>query len=253
MSSKSTIIRMEQLANQLRQDLQIRYTDPVSIHQILKSMKIIGYFRPMEGLSGMAIKVVRNEKDSPYLFMLVNSADGYCKQRFTACHELYHLLFQEKFNVSYDKENIYDTSSIEERNANIFASYLLMPTMGIRQLIPADQQKKDTIRLGTIMMLEQNFRSSHDAMLIQLRDMGIISETYMESMKGNVKSKAMEYGFSTDLYKPTKRTELVGDYNMKARELFDLNLISQAKYFSYLRDMDIYNNTDHGKEESNIG
>lgn len=244
---------MEQLANQLRQDLQIRFTDPVSIHQILKSKKIIAYFRPLEGLSGMAIKVSRVEKDTSYLFMLVNTAEGYCKQRFTACHELYHLLCQKDFNVSYDKVNLFDSTNEEERNANIFASYLLMPTMGIRQLIPADQQRKDSIKLGTIMMLEQNFRCSHDTMLIQLRDIGLISQTYMDAMKGNVKNRAREYGYSTELYEATNKTELVGDYNLKARELFDQNLISQAKYFSYLRDMDIYKDTQNGKEESNIG
>ncbi|MBR3481219.1 MAG: hypothetical protein IKH32_11095 [Prevotella sp.] len=66
---------MENLANELRQELQIRFTAPVSIHQILKEKGIIGYFRPLQGLSGMAVKIARNEFTVPKLFMLVNTSE----------------------------------------------------------------------------------------------------------------------------------------------------------------------------------
>lgn len=243
MSLRNTTIRLENLANELRQELQIRFTAPVSIHQILKEKGIIGYFRPLQGLSGMAVKIARNEFTVPKLFMLVNTSEQYCKQRFTACHELYHLLYQEKFSVSYD-DNIFQPVDSEERNANIFATFLLMPEAGIKYLTPVNEQRRNVIRLGTVLMLEQNFRCSHQAMLIRLRELGWITEDYMENLKGEVRRNAQEYGYDTRLYEPTNNTELVGDYNLKARELYDLNLISQAKYFSYLRDMDIYKSTD---------
>ena len=86
-------------------------------------------------------------------------------------------------------------------------------------------------------------------MLIRLRELGWITEDYQEKLKGEVKRNAYEYGYDTRLYEPTKITELIGDYNIKARELYDLNLISQAKYFSYLRDMDIYKSTDRWQEK----
>ncbi|EFB93141.1 MAG: hypothetical protein E7L36_10115 [Prevotella bivia] len=35
------------------------------------------------------------------------------------------------------------------------------------------------------------------------------------------------------------KKELVGDYNIKARELYDKGLISQAKYYQLLDDMGI--------------
>ena len=55
---------------------------------------------------------------------------------------------------------------------------------------------------------------------------------------------AAEYGYPTSLYMPTHSKELIGDYNVKARQLYDKGLISQAKYFGLLYDMGI----DFGKE-----
>ena len=182
MSSKSTNIRMENLANQLRQELQIRFTAPVSIHQVLKEKGIIGYFRPLQGLSGMAVKITRDDNSTPSLFMLVNTDEQYCKQRFTACHELYHLLYQEKFSVSYD-DDIYKPIEAEERHANIFASFLLMPEAGIKYLTPANEQRRNAVRMGTVLMLEQNFRCSHQSMLIRLKELGWISDDYIEENK----------------------------------------------------------------------
>lgn len=66
----------------------------------------------------------------------------------------------------------------------------------------------------------------------------------------DVRKSAIEYGYSTRLYEPTCQTELVGDYNLKARALYDAGLISQAKYFSLLADMglDFSNELGDGEE-----
>lgn len=58
-------------------------------------------------------------------------------------------------------------------------------------------------------------------------------------IKISVIKSALEFGYSTELYLPTKKKELVGDYNIKARELYDKGLISQAKYYQLLDDMGI--------------
>lgn len=61
--------------------------------------------------------------------------------------------------------------------------------------------------------------------------------------------------YPVSLYKPTYTKELVGDYNVKARQLYDRGMISQAKYFSLLYDMgiDLEKEIFDGKGESNIG
>ena len=135
-SAKSNLIVLENQANHLREEMQVRSTDSISIHQILKYKNILAFFRPLgDNLSGMAIKVQKSDNAEPKYFMLINTTDKYCKQRFTAAHELYHLLCQVDFQYSYDVD-IYGTKDLEEVNANHFATYLLLPEAGLRQLIP---------------------------------------------------------------------------------------------------------------------
>ena len=238
-SARSNQIILENQAIRLREEMQVRSTDSVSIHQILKYKHIVAFFRPMgDHLSGMAIKVQKSGDAEPKRFMLINTSDVYCKQRFTCAHELYHLLFQAEFQSSYDVD-VYGSKDPEEVNANKFATYLLLPETGLRQLIPMEEQRKDKITMATLLMLEHNYRCSHQALLFRLRHLDIVTESFLDAHQNHIMQTALEYGYNLSLYKPTNNTELVGDYNVKARALYDAGKISQAKYYSYLRDMDI--------------
>ncbi len=237
-SARSNQIVLENQANRLREEMQVRSTDPISIHQILKYKNILAFFRPLDDhLSGMALKVQQSGSE-PKLFMLVNTSDIYCKQRFTCAHELYHLLYQTTFHYSYDVD-MFGSNDPEEVKANNFATYLLLPETGLRQLIPTEEQRKDKISMATLLKLEHNYRCSHQALLFRLRHLDIVTEKYCEAHKDHIMQTGSEYGYNLSLYKPTGNTELVGDYNIKARALYDAGKISQAKYYSYLRDMDI--------------
>ena len=103
--------------------------------------------------------------------------------------------------------------------------------------IEAYEQRKDRITLGTILKLEQYFRCSRATLLYRLKELGWISEDLISSFIENVKRSAAEYGYNTNLYEPTEITEVCGDYNIKARGLFDKGLISRSKYVSLIDDM----------------
>ena len=133
---KSDKIQLELLSLSLRQEQGVKFNEPVSVHQMLRNKNIIASFQPLsEGFEGMAIKILRKEHDVR-LFMLVNTSSNYSRQRFTACHELYHLLFQEDFSVSYETDNEDGKKSIEEQSADYFARCLLLPRDGVLSLIP---------------------------------------------------------------------------------------------------------------------
>lgn len=232
-------LTLENLANQFRiSQLQISLLEPVSIHKALRTTGILCSFRPLDDdISGMAIKIQHESDLQAHRFMLINTNDIYCKQRFTACHELYHLLYQKNFTKSVDDSGYSSTVEREERSANIFASFLLLPEAGLKLLAPVEEQRRDRIALGTILKLEQHFRCSRATLLLRLKEMGWISEDYVCKYSENVKRSAVEYGYNTSLYEPTKTTEICGDYNTKARSLFDKGLISRAKYVSLIDDM----------------
>ena len=127
----------------------------------------------------------------------------------------------------------------EEYNADVFAAYLLLPEMGLKELVPAEEQQVDKITLATLLKVEQNFLCSRAALLTRLKDLKWITKKTFDLYQKNVVASAIEYGYNTQLYYPTYQTELVGDYNLKARELYDKGRISQAKYYSLLMDMEI--------------
>ncbi len=252
---KTDKIRLDNLAFMLRQEQGVKVTEPVSIHQMLRNKNIIASFQPLsKGFEGMAIKLVNHAKDEK-LFMLINTSSNYSRQRFTACHELYHLLYQENFTVSYDTESEGERKEMEEQFADYFARCLLLPKEGVVALIPETERKKDSLSLATVLRLEQNFRCSRSCLLYRLKEMDFISDLVYGVFQHDVMRSAVEYGYSTSLYKPTFAKELVGDYNVKARQLYDGGMISQAKYFSLLYDMgiDLEKEVADGKGESHIG
>ena len=241
---KSDKMQLELLALKFRQEQGVKFDEPVSIHQMLRNKNVVASFQPLsEGFEGMAIKIPNKEQEAR-LFMLVNTSSVYSRQRFTACHELYHLLYQENICVSYDTDNDNGKKSIEEQSADYFARCLLLPRDGVLSLIPEEERRRDAISLATILKIEQNFRCSRACLLYKLKEMDFISDAVYGALQHDVIRGAAEYGYPTSLYKPTYSKELLGDYNVKARQLYDLGKISQAKYFGLLYDMGI----DLGKE-----
>ena len=241
---KSDKIQLELLALKFRQEQGVKFDEPVSVHQMLRNKNIITSFQPLsEGFEGMAIKIPNKEQEAR-LFMLVNTSSNYSRQRFTACHELYHLLYQKDFTVSYDVDGEDGRKSLDEQAADYFARCLLLPRDGVLSLVPEEERKKDAITLATILKVEQNFRCSRSCLLYRLKEMDLISDAVYQVFLHDVIRGAAEYGYPTSLYRPTYSKELIGDYNVKARQLYDNGMISQAKYFGLLYDMGI----DFGKE-----
>lgn len=232
-------IRLENLANQLRQEFGVRSTDAISVHQMIRKKNIVASFQPLsDNIEGMGVRI-EGDDGLRKLFMLVNTNSNYGRQRFTACHEMYHLLFQENFAVSLDLKGQEQTEQ-EENCANYFARCLLLPEEGVTMLTPPEEIiKKDSVSIATILKLEQNFRCSRSCLLFRLKALGWISDFSYDKYKKNVINSATEYGYDTSLYTPTGKKELIGDYNLKARALYDKGLISQARYFGLLRDMGI--------------
>lgn len=223
------------LAEKMREDLHLSSTMPLSIHQVLRNKNIQAYFRPMtDESSGMAVKV------SDSMFIMINTNKPLGHQRFTCCHEFYHLLFQDKFSSVRENTALFNENDESEYIADWFASFLLLPESGIKCLIPIEEMQKDRISIDTLLKIEHNFRCSRRTLLFRLKDMGLVSGSYFDVHCIRVKYTASRYGYPVDIYESTGKMEFVGDYNIKARELFDRGLISQAKYDSFLEDIGIH-------------
>lgn len=227
---------LEKKANDFRNVLGIGGASCIQLNSLLYKLNVLTVFKPLSsGFSGMAVKVANG--DDVKRFILINSAHPKGKQNFTICHELYHLYIQENFTTAICTTGVFDRKGGEEYNADVFASYLLLPENGIMSLIPDRELGSDRISLTTILKIEQYFGSSRAALLYRLKHLKIIDSEYYDLYSKNVKRGAVELGYTTDLYEEGNHNQVIGDYGSVARELYEKEKISESHYYSLLLDL----------------
>lgn len=231
-------IDLNNWANSFRRDNQLSVSEPIRIKSLLQRNEILTVYLPLSSnFSGMAIK--SNGNSQPKKFILVNCEHSIGKQHFTICHELYHLFFQDNFTFSKSNAGTFDKNNPEEYNADIFASFLLLPEIGLQEMIPASERKMNSITLRTILNIEQYYSCSRTALLHRLKKMKRIDSAFYDRFSSNVQNSALQYGYDTSLYKKGNEGVVIGNYGIKARELFEKGDISESTYFSLLEDIGI--------------
>lgn len=119
---------------------------------------------PVEHCEGM---LVRNPKDAAEWGIFVNPEAGPERRRFTIAHELGHFVLHRARQESFrcDKESVHfglDTAAVIEREADEFASNILMPGDVLRDAI-ANRR----IDLKVLSDLAKTFEVSFEALCIR--------------------------------------------------------------------------------------
>lgn len=206
--------------------------DIFSLSQTIQTLSLVFY--PLgKNISGACFK---NQLSS---IIAINSDMSIGRQRYTLAHELYHLYFDEEDFTTICSSKI-DEDSENEKKANQFASYFLMPSAALYESI---QKLKNGINrqvnIEEIIRLEQYFGVSHQVMLIRLQEEGEISSAIVASMQTGIISLAARLGYDVSLYKPSaenKKMCVYGHYIYQAENLYKHNLISNGKYEELLLD-----------------
>jgi Zn-dependent peptidase ImmA (M78 family) len=142
---------------------------PVPVEDIVRAQGIELVFDPFADphLSGLASRRDGNR------VIAVNCANPYSRQRFTISHELGHLVLHDREDIFVDGDVVIGrreesrARSPEEREADLFASELLMPeALIIRDLHFANERPL----LSAIQTLAERYGVSELAMSIRLRD-----------------------------------------------------------------------------------
>ncbi|WP_295715638.1 ImmA/IrrE family metallo-endopeptidase [Mucilaginibacter sp.] len=243
---------LEKRANEFRYRCGISLNEAMPLKSLLYKLDVMTVFKPLSGnMSGMALKT--HDGTTTDRFILVNSAKSCGSQHFTICHELYHLYIQENFTSRVCETGVYLKTDREEYNADMFASYLLLPEQGVKSLIPDHEFGKNKITMPTILKIEHFFCSSRAALLYRLKGLKLIDEELRLQYAGQVMRSALEFGYSTELYKPGNDNLVIGDYGALARSLFEKGDISESNYFSLLLDLGMnvteLENLENGGEE----
>ncbi|SHK49380.1 Zn-dependent peptidase ImmA, M78 family [Hathewaya proteolytica DSM 3090] len=229
-------IELNSNALKMRKILNEDSSSPMDIFSLINNLKDVTLiFYPMsDRISGMCIR----EKNSKII--AVNSNMSYGRQRFTAAHELYHLFFEEKLRSIVCEKNINQAKSDSEKEADIFASYLLAPYDSLRSYLEENNMlDNDILTIEDVINMEQFYQVSHQAMLYRL-----VYDEYMDwntfnNIKMAVSQKAMRLGYDDKLYKASpeeKKYFSIGEYVKKVEELKGKDLISNGKYEELLLD-----------------
>ncbi|MFV0590900.1 MAG: ImmA/IrrE family metallo-endopeptidase [Draconibacterium sp.] len=239
MSEKSSNKKLELLAQEFRQHNGLSFTEPLKLKSLLQKTNVLTIYKPLSPkFSGMSIKITSPEKI--YRFMLVNSEHPIGKQHFTICHEFYHLYYQKDFTAAVSCTGIFDKKgNPEEYNADIFASYLLLPESGIWEMIPEPERGKNKIKIGSVLAIEQYYGSSHTALLFRLLNLSLIDQAYKEELSFGIMANARKFGYNTSLYEKANENEVIGDYGLLAYNAWEKGIVSESAFFGLLQDLGV--------------
>lgn len=237
---KITIDTAERLAQQMRVKLRMGTSEPLNMKTVIRQLNIMTLYRPLsEGVWGLSLK-----SDDGKLFMLISSNATRGSQHFTIAHELYHLFYDDN-----PKPHFFDRDMMRnpaERYANMFASALLMPKEGLLNQIPESEYRDRTITIETALRLEQLYGVSHSTFVIRLQELKMISAQNADYLKSlTITNEAKLRGFDTSLYHKGNENLIIGDYGIKARQLFEQDLISEGHYLELLQKINYGEGKDH--------
>lgn len=224
---------------------------PIDIFAIVngwKDIKITIVKYPMSSnISGMCTR----EQDD--IIICINSTTSYGRQRFTLAHELYHVLYEENMQRVICDMSMNEEKSESEREADQFASYLLMPFDALLQY----EDDKQKWNLEKIIDAEQFFQVSHQAMIHRLISDNLLSKEIAEEYKSiTVSMEAAKLGYGKELYFSTDKRKqyfTTGEYIRKVEMMAEKDMISNGKREELLLDAyraDIVYNFD--EEETNL-
>ena len=187
------------LAEMLRHEWGIESFASVNIRSLvysnIRNLTVL-WFPMKTSISGCCSKT----KEDKVIFINTNHTIG--RQNFTLAHELYHLLYEDigDFIVCG-----VDNDSQSERNANKFASNLLVSDSALYWFKNKNQIEEWTCE--DIIKCEQYYQVSRSTMLNRLKKLNWISENQFNEFKSDIIREADRLGYDTSLYKESPENQ----------------------------------------------
>lgn len=221
---KEILGKVEVLARKFRTDNGLSLTEAINVKSLVRKLNILTVYRPLsKEAAGLSLSTGNGDR-----FVLVNSNSSRGRQHFTIAHELYHLYYDKNPQPHLCRM---DGRSREERQANMFASALLMPYEGLLSMLPAEAIEAKKVHIAHVLRMEQYFGVSRSTLLLRLKELELITGAQYENLsKLSVTQTAHEYGYDTALYCAGNEGLVIGDYGEKARMLFEQERISEGHY-----------------------
>ena len=159
---------------------------------------------------------------------MVSSSSTIGRQHFTIGHELYHLFFDENPQPHMCGS---EGKTPSEQSADMFASNLLMPRVGLLAMLPEDYMTSKKLDVAAVVKMEQKFRVSRQALLYRLKRIGVVDEEQLQTLLlAPTRDAAQRRGYDVALYENGNEGLVIGDYSSLATDLFEKGRISEGHY-----------------------
>lgn len=222
-------------ALELRKYLGLDDNAPIDIFRVVEKIdKLTIVFYSM----GKRISGICNKGKNNTCVIAINSDMTLGRERFTLAHELYHKYYGKKDNYycAIDNKDLRD----EEADANIFASFFLMPEFGLHMQVKELIRDNGSIGLNDVIYLCSYYGVSYLSMVNRLFDSSYIDElrfNALSSMKGIIK-QAKLCGYNVDLFlsQDGNKYKTYGYYIYLVHQAIEKELISNGKYEELLLD-----------------
>ena len=214
----------ELLAVRFRNQLHLPQDVPFPVRDAMEQLGILTVFRPLSDSSyGMSIKTADG-----LMFMMVSSSSTIGRQHFTIGHELYHLFFDENPQPHMCGS---EGKTPSEQSADMFASNLLMPRVGLLAMLPEDYMTSKKLDVAAVVKMEQKFQVSRQALLYRLKRIGVVDEEQLQTLLlAPTRDAAQRRGYDVSLYENGNEGLVIGDYSSLATDLFEKGRISEGHY-----------------------
>lgn len=228
-------LKLNTQASILRKKLGEDEFSPIDIFTLVQTIENLTLiFYPLENISGICYKGAQSN------VIVINSNQSVGRQRFSLAHELYHLYYDKSEQHMVSMATIGEGDE-NERNADQFASYLLIPPASLLSQIDnlKTKRNRDELAIDDVIAFAQYYGVSHGAMLYRLKNEGLISQSQLDDMKTGVRDIAATLGYDTAIYYPApkdKQMRVLGHYIKSSESLLNKDYISQGKYEELLLD-----------------
>ncbi|MDD4157572.1 MAG: transcriptional regulator, partial [Candidatus Cloacimonetes bacterium] len=143
-----------------------------------------------------------------------------------------NLFIQDHFSSQQCITGLFDNhTDIEEHKADLFAANLLLPRLGIYELIPESERlMKNKISTETIFKIQQYYSVSIKALIYRLVELDLTDKIYFEKYSSGIKNLARSFGYDVKLYEEGNCNLVIGDYVSLASKLYHNKKISESYY-----------------------
>lgn len=147
-------------------------------------------------------------------FLCTNSSKTLGRERYSAAHELYHVLYHlnaagESLIVDHDRPEV--EQDVREKGAEEFAADFLMPHEGVLDFWTRRIGRSSAeVKPFHVIDIQHHFGVSYSAMLLRLRRLDLISETDYQRLEPSQLPERLggpmeSMGFGADLARPYGR------------------------------------------------